>query len=75
MPDDFAEELPKESWGETGKSLLHAGSNAGTKLTGMLVAKIGGPAADIAAKATGDPETLSRRVIRAHTLLARAGKA
>lgn len=71
MTDDFAGELPKDSWKETGRSLLRAGSGAATKATEVLVAKTGGAAADIAAKATGDPETLSHRVIRAHTLLAR----
>lgn len=71
MTDDSVNELPKESWKETGKSLLRAGSNAATKATEVLVAKTGSAAADIAAKATGDPETNSLRVIRAHTLLAR----
>jgi hypothetical protein len=71
MADDFAEELPKESWKEMGKSLLHAGSNAAKKATEVLVAKTGSAAADIAAKSTGDPEASSLQVIRAHTLLAR----
>jgi hypothetical protein len=71
MTDDFVGELPKDSWRETGKSLLHAGSGAASKATELLVAKTGGAAADIAAKATGNPETLSHGVIEAHTLLAR----
>jgi hypothetical protein len=71
MTDDFADDLPKGSWRETGKGLLRAGSQAATKATELLVAKTGGAAADIAANATGDPEIHSHRVIRAHTLLAR----
>lgn len=71
MTEDLSDDLPKESWTETGRSLLRAGSGAATKSTELLVAKTGGPAADIAAKATGDPETDSRRQIKAHTLLAR----
>jgi hypothetical protein len=37
----------------------------------LLVAKTGAAAADIAARATGDPDAYSQRVIRAHTRLAR----
>lgn len=71
MTDDFAAELPKDSWKQTGKELLRAGSGAASKALEVLVAKTGGSAAEIAGNATGDPEVLSRRVIRSHTLLAR----
>jgi hypothetical protein len=64
-------ELPKDSWRETGKSLLRSGSNAATKAIELLVAKTGSGAAEIAARSSGDPDTASHRVIRAHTRLAR----
>lgn len=60
MTDEFADELPRESWKETCKSLLRAGSNAATKATEVLIAKTRGAAADIAAKASAASSDCAR---------------
>lgn len=64
-------ELPKESWRKIGKDLAKSGGNAANVAIEKLVGRAGASAAEIAAKATGHPEAHARRVVKAHTLLAR----
>ena len=72
MTDDAMFGLPKDSWVDTGRSVLRAGGDAATKALETLVMRTGASAVTIAEKASGNADEDSRRQIRAHTLLARS---
>lgn len=65
------EHLPRESWRQLGMELLKSGGDAARVASVKLVAAVGESAAHAAEKATGGPAEHSRRVIKAHTMLAR----
>ncbi len=71
MADAASDELKRESWRQLAKELLTSGGDAAKIALVKLVAAVGESAAHAAEKATDGGTIHSRRVIEAHTMLAR----
>lgn len=71
MTEAAGDDLKRESWPQLAKELLQSGGDAAKFALAKLVAAVGESAAHAADKATDGAAIHSRRVIAAHTMLAR----